>query len=374
MKSSTLLIALLLTWPAAAVAQDLTAKQSIVSLPEGGFVSFRNETAWTDLRHAFDMRKLPPGLGSQTQADRNQTIHRVLRDSEGKLVFGYDLWVSGDPATRQFKIAVKPLNAEIESAFRAVAPGGATENISTFPKSTELQTLNDGAEFSLDLLINQNTGVKIIDVLKVTFDRSRLGPEPGVRPRDFTVDAVELEMKDYSLMLNDSLLAMGKSKVGCTGTLLWLYIPNRGRFIFSLSPREGYPFEKVGTVASNKIEFTVGRDHFEWWSSSPILREEGTWNLWVLQDLRYTPMFAVREPPAADKNVFEKLDDAINKNLTAKPNTIAHKPAALTTSAEPKKTLTANTEPKPADPKSPNPRATVMMGGADRIENLLPRN
>src|SRR5215475_2751451 len=96
MKSRSLDLALLLLLPFAAHAQDFSAKPVIVSLPEGGYVSFKNATAWSDLRQAFDLRKLPAALGSQAQADGNKTIHRVLRDHDGKYVFGYDLWVSGD--------------------------------------------------------------------------------------------------------------------------------------------------------------------------------------------------------------------------------------------------------------------------------------
>ena len=291
-------------------------KQLIVALPEGGFVSFRNQTAWTDFRQAFDLRELPAALGSQAVADRNQTIHRVLRDNDGRFVFGYDLWINGDPTTKQFKISVKPLDPELQNTLRANDQTLPVEIISTFPKPTEPQILDDGAEFSLDLLINKNTGVKIIDVVKVTFNRLRLENDgPGIRPCDFTLDAVALEMKEYSLLVNDNLIATGKSKTGCTGTVLWIYIPNRGRFIFSLFPREGYSFQKTGTVAGNKIEFTLDGDRYQWLSSSPILKEEGAWNLWVLHDAQYSPLFAVRQPPPTEKSALEKLDELMNSTL-----------------------------------------------------------
>src|SRR6185295_2798911 len=111
------------------------------------------------------------------------------------------------PTTKQFKISVKPLDAEAQNTLRPKDQAVQSESISTFPKPTEPQLLDDGAEFSLDLLINKNTGVKIIDVVKVTFDRLRLENDgPRMRPRDFTLDAVALEMKDYSLLVNDNLI------------------------------------------------------------------------------------------------------------------------------------------------------------------------
>jgi len=369
MKSKNLFLMLLVLFlPIIGRAQGSESKPLIVSLPAGGFVSFKNQTAWTDIRRAFDLQKLPAELGSQAMVDQNQTIHRVLRDNDGKLIFGYDLWVSADPATKQFKIAVKPLDSETEVSLSVQDRATPAETISTFPKSSAPQTLADGAEFSLDLLINQSTGIKIIDVVKVTFDRSRLGVErPGVHPRDFSLEVVALEMKDYSLMVNDKLIAMGKSKTGSSGALLWIYIPNRGRFIVSLVPREGYPFQKSGTVAGNKIEFTVNGDRYQWLSGSAILREEGTWNLWVLQDAQYSPLFAVRPLPTEEKKPLGTLSsmlvDKLDK-LKTSTDALKQKPGALTVTPAPKEIE------KPAI-KS---RDVVMMGGADRIENLLPRN
>lgn len=229
---------------AAGAQTTASANRLIVSLPEGGFVSFQNQSAWTDMRQAFRQRQLPPALSSQALTDRDQTIHRILRDADGRFVFGYDLWVSGEAAQKRFKVAVRPLATELADSLRgneAVASDGS----STFPRATEAQTLNDGGEFSVDLLINKNTGIKIIDVVKVSFDRFRLGNEnPGVRARDFSLDAVAMEMRDYSLLLNDQLISTGKSKTGAAGALLWIYIPGRGRFIFSLVARADYLFQK----------------------------------------------------------------------------------------------------------------------------------
>ena len=365
MRSRLLFFAVLvLGLPLIARGQEAT-RQLIVALPEGGFVSFRNQTAWTDFRQAFDLRQLPAALGSQAVADRNQTIHRVLRDNDGRFVFGYDLWINGDPTTKQFKISVKPLDLELQNTLRANNETLPVETISTFPKPTEPQILDDGAEFSLDLLINKNTGVKIIDVVKVTFNRLRLENDaPGIRARDFTLDAVALEMKEYSLLVNDNLIATGKSKTGCAGTVLWIYIPNRGRFIFSLFPRAGYSFQKTGTVAGNKIEFTLDGDRYQWLSSSPILKEEGAWNLWVLHDAQYSPLFAVRQPPATEKNALDKLDELINSTVKKSSTAMRTTPNALQ----------IGTEPKKGEKPLAKRRETVMMGGADRIENLLPRN
>jgi hypothetical protein len=359
---SILLIIIPLLLTIAAPAQQANAQDPLMlSLAQGGFVAFVNRSEWIDLRQATRLRELPAPLGAQALPDTNQIIHRILRDRDGRFVFGYDLWISGDRVTKQFKIAIRPLDPRLAESLRP-SDSLPVDLLSTFPKSTDPQTLKDGSEFSVDLLINKNAGVKFIDVVKVSFDRSSLGEDnPARRARDFSADAVAMEMKDYSLFINDELITTGKSKTGSSGALLWLYVPQRGRFILSLVPRSDYSFEKVGTISGNKIEFSIRGDRYEWLSSSPIMREEGTWNVWVLTDPKYLPLIdASMTSPAQEKGTLEKLEDKINAVVQRSPVTV-QTPGTL--------------QPAILDRMEKNtPRYKVMFGAADRIENLLPRN
>src|SRR5205823_14524828 len=102
------------------------------------------------------------------------------------------------------------------------------------------------------------------------------------------------------------------------GALVWCCVQDRGRFIFSLTPREGYEFQKAGIVDGNRIEFTMGGDHYEWLSASPILSGGGTWNLWVLHDPKYIPLFGVDKPPDTGKSVLQRVNEAVtNANVNA---------------------------------------------------------
>jgi hypothetical protein len=356
----------LLLWSGIVSAQAPAKRPLIVSLTEGGFVAFKSETSWTDTKKtSTGTQRAPAILGSQALVDGDRVIHRVLQDEGGRFVFGYDLWVAPNPATKQFKIVVRPIDQLFESKLRAGNPDEGKppqpEIILTFPQTTGPQTLDDGDAFSLDLMVNQNTGVKIVDLVRVTFDRSKIWDnDPRWLPRDFTLDAVELTIKDYRLLINGSVIATSKSNRECAGTLLWFYVPNQGRFIFSLVPRAGYEFQKVGVIEDNRIEFTVNENHFEWLSSSPILPGGGVWNLWILHDPNYTPLFGVGPSPVQKKNALEKFDAKV---VATKENTTK----ARTTQQS---TLT-NTDAKGAPA---NERARVMIGGADRIENLWPKN
>jgi hypothetical protein len=345
---------LLLCLPAfgfTAAAQNLAKQQLVLPLANGGFVAFRSELPGGK-SSSTNNNSLAALLYAQAFAGENRIIHRVLTDAQQNVVFGYDLWISADPLTKKFSVAVLPA----DDAFRRSFLKGP---FATFPKSTTPQTLDDGDAVSLELLVNHESGAKIVDVVSVTFDRTRLRENHlESAPKDFTLEAVALGVKNYRLLLNGNEVSKSKSSIGCTGALLWLYIPERGRFIFSLVPREGYDFAKVAVLDENKIAFTIGDEHYEWVSSDSILPSGGAWNLWVLRDTNYTPLFSTEdsEPRSAPKtrSVFDKIEDALTKQG-----------AELMIGQS---VRSGNNRSIPAGPQR------VMVGSADNMENLLPKS
>jgi len=346
-----------------AAAQNPAIHQLILPLSTGGFVAFRSETSIPN-KTTSDDNSLAMLLYSQAFAGGDRIIHRVLTDAQQNVVFGYDLWVNADPLTKKFSVAVLPADEAFRRSFlKDSAPLRPAGEFATFPKSIAPQTLDDGDAVSLELLVNRESGVKIVDVVSVTFDRSRLHDNRLESiPRDFTLDAVALAVKNYTLSINGNLVGKSKSSIGCTGALLWFYVPERGRFIFSLVPREGYQFEKIAVLDGNRIEFTVNGERYEWVSSSSILPNGGTWNLWVLHDTNYTPLFGSetttpRSPVTKGPNVLEKLDRALIKQGAV----LTLNGAALNGAGK--------RDPTPLDVPQ-----RVMVGGADSMQNLLPKN
>jgi hypothetical protein len=263
---------------------------------------------------------------------------------------------------------------EVESKLPArttdsKSPRGDRAKISTVKQATEPQVLDDGDSFALDLLVNQNTGVKIVDFVKVSFDRANLWNEnPATLPRDFTLDAVAMTVVEFRLLRDGNLVATGKPESRFGGPLIWCYIEGRGRFIISLAPRAGYDFQKVGIIEGNRIEFTVKGEHYQWLSSSPILRDGGAWNLWVLHDPTYVP-FGLDLSQKKDKSKLDKLDDSI-KAAQEKAARIGD-PTASTFS---KKTVAEKPDDeKPDARRQATKRLRVMVGAADNIENLWPK-
>ena len=364
--------------PVTARGQDeRSVQQLVVPLESAGYVAFKTEAITPATENASDSTAidLQSVIKTQVLVDENHVVHRVLVDGSGALIFGYDLVIEPLINSRQFKVSVRPLDPEFEKRMRArqsTRTGRAPiqMNASTLPGSTQAQIIDDGDGFALDLLINPQTGVKIVDVVKASFDQSRLWDVPKTPPaRDFTLDSVQMAVKDYKLYLNGRRVGGGRPSQGFEGALLWFYVPDKGRFIFSLTPREGYEFQKVARIEENKISFTVGEDVYELISSTPIVGSGGKWNLWVLRDKRYAP--AVFYVPTENKEV--STEPPIVQFSATQQVMVTSLDRYRNNQVQPARPEMSVTPARSRAEKIPLPRTRVEVGAADRIENLWPK-
>ena len=160
----------------AAAAQNSAKRQLVMPVSNGGFVAFRSETPGA--KSQPDGNSLAALLYSQAFTGENRIIHRVLTDAQKNVVFGYDLWVNADPLTKKFSVAVLPADEAFRQTFlKDFTPSRPNGSFATFPKSTTPQMLDDGDAVSLELLVNNESGVSIVDVVSVTFDRASTARE-----------------------------------------------------------------------------------------------------------------------------------------------------------------------------------------------------
>ncbi|HEU4593685.1 MAG TPA: hypothetical protein VFS10_00860 [Pyrinomonadaceae bacterium] len=322
--------------------------QLIVPLRSGAFVQITTEA-------------VPPGspevsLSFIESEDKPNLIHRVFVDGKDELYFGYELLVEPVAATRQFRVTVRPLSAEYEQALRArrafqnrrLHP---SYNASAFDATPQL--IGDGDTFALDVLHNPRTGTKIVDVVTVSLEDPRFQQARATEgpPRDFSLADVSLKVTNYKLLVNGE--TAWSSSGGCSGPLVWFSLADRGRFVFSLTPRPGYDFKKVGTVEHNKISFEWGDDRYEWVSALPVVGTGGNWSLWVLHDPGYS--FDLYNKPDADASEQATVGQSIRRARRQQSGR-----AEFGTPGE---------SSQPARTK----RVRVAIGAADEVERLLPK-
>src|SRR5262245_53159812 len=109
-RNGMLLLLLILLCFSLSQSQERAPHQLIVPLTNGGFVAFKAETAFAETKKASDQQQARAVFDSQALIDDNQVIHRLLVDTDGRPVFGYDLAVVGNADLRQFTVTARPLD------------------------------------------------------------------------------------------------------------------------------------------------------------------------------------------------------------------------------------------------------------------------
>ncbi|HEX8146637.1 MAG TPA: hypothetical protein VF591_05625 [Pyrinomonadaceae bacterium] len=336
---------------ARAAAQDGKSRL-IVPMQSGAFVVIRTETS-------------PPSATGGTSdlvesEDKPNLLRRVFVDSGDEMFFGYELLVERAAESRYFWVTVRALGEDYlrelreRPAFRGrrLHPG---YNATAFPASP--QFLRDGDTFALDVFQNPRTGTKIVDVIQVSLTDPSLR-QADDKPRDFSPEGMHLKVSDYKLKVNGETVY--RSTGGCAGAVIWFSLGDRGRFVFSLVERPGFPFRKVGAVRNNTVAFEWGGDKYEWESSLPVVGTGGSWNLWVLHDPDYrVDLFEQAPAPAAaegDKTLAQKAAEAERRLKQRGAQAEYGAPSAHETQT-PRRTR----------------RTRVVIGSADGVEHLFPR-
>jgi hypothetical protein len=361
-----LLLSVLLFTQRIACAQTTQQQPLVAPLPQGGVVVFKIKTTPlnTNTRAADSESGLRLPLTAQVLAGAGNVFHRWLTDEKGNLVFGYDLLVEPVAGTNRFKVSARPLDRQFEARFPASSTGASPERsqmplaLSTLLRATEEQIVSDGETIALDVLVNEQLGLKVVDFIKVATESPRL-PAPGVvaPPRDFTVTNVELAIKNYQLNIDGETLRTASARRSCTGALVWFALPEGGRFIFSLAPHEGYDFRKLGVIENNKIAFTWKGTRYEWISDAPVVGSGGSWNLWVLHDPSYVDPFT---PPANNAGPESKLARMLRDPLGTLSEPVGDGRRNSLQTKERRAAAAAK-------------RVRVLIGGANNIESLLPK-
>jgi hypothetical protein len=243
---------------------------------------------------------------------------------------------------------IQALKARPAFARRQLHP---SYNAAAFP--AQPQTVGDGATFALDVLHNPRTGEKIVDIVTVSAGDPRLQERASTdeAARDFSLEDVRLSVFDYQLKVNGETVFRSPGG-GVAGSVVWFSTPGRGRFIFSLVPRPGYPFEKVGKIEHNRIAFEWAGDRYEWVTGQPVVGMGGNWNVWVMHDPDYNRELSEQESAAA-RSRYEDL---------GRQARASRRPGTADYGAKP--------EDKPK--RAPRNRTRVVIGAADNMELLLP--
>jgi hypothetical protein len=143
------------------------------------------------------------------------------------------------------------------------------------------ETFQSGQTIAVDMLKNPATGQKVVDYVEVSY--APINIPSKAEPRDFQVADVILHITAPSLRVNNAEISQAiVADQVIKRKLVWVSVPGHGRFLLSLSPYAGYPFQKAGVVRGAALWFSWDGDRYEWLSRSGITESSGNWNLYVL--------------------------------------------------------------------------------------------
>jgi len=371
-----------------AFAQDDAAAKRKYTLFNGTRVFFSLDTDAPDVQTQ---------MATRIQVSDVNSVNRVLVDQKSGVFFGYTLKVEPVSGSNKYRVYLQPLSVEQETKIKsskwyedaqhanvnALVPGtiqsGRKPQSQPAPSLTPVtrfpapQLLEDGDTIAVDVMVNPMTGTRISDRITISSKDLPLTSDSRKPARDFTLDDIEMKISNYRLLINNQMVTQEKPQAGCAGPIVWFYVPGEGRFIFSIKPRAGYDFQRIGAIEDNKIAFSVNGKNFEWQSESPIVGNGGKWNLYVLHDAKFEPDYEeyLIDP---DEQAKKRILDFIRENCcligsAVNMDSLFGRAQAFLT-AEPVQNRLLKNGQANALAKAPNSSYRLMIQGAVRKPGL----
>ncbi len=242
---------------------------------------------------AWVFRFTPQSRG-RSVTDGPTFYSRILLDKANRIYFGYELLVEqqqpGTYLATFGQLGVTPLD---------LAAGSIKDlawTLGPLPALPDPRLIHDGETISIDLFVDPAKGQKLIDDIHINPPRTRApGPVSANRAspvfgiaRDFTVAETEMLLVQPLVTLNRRL--QDPVSPNTHGALIWLYVPNHGRYVLSLLPRLALGFKKAGEVRGGVISFAVDENSIRIECPNRIAPGDAAYNLYVLHDPDWEPV------------------------------------------------------------------------------------
>lgn len=284
---------------------------------EGGVHSLSGVDFYWETRLVPPVPPLDEGLRMLTLSSGADTVHRVMLDRSRKVYFGYDARVTvvKSESDVSYRIAFASLSLTPELQ-QILGPDAQTWKLLPAPRFPPARAVRSGEVLELSLLMNGTWGQQMSEYVTLQEPRRQgFNAEPprefafavGV-PRDFTTGDVELRLDRPQVTATypsadapQSTPQVGtardgagatlsfKSPGGAVGPIAWIYLPARGRFLLSLTPRDG--FRRAGEVRGSSLRFIVDGQTYSVVSSSRIAPATAAFNLYVRRQPEWKPTY-----------------------------------------------------------------------------------
>lgn len=269
--------------------------------------SFTGSASKNGLSYQFATVVEPPGsdrqgidqTGSGFRSTADGVEHRVFWNDRNQSYFGYDILAVPAGSGGACTVKIAPLGMTLDQfntgASAMARAGGGRGNIDrsnyqllALPAYPAPQLVHPEDTIAIDLLVSPDGRQKVVDYVRVA---CRGGAAAAAAPeaRDFSVRDLQLRMVDPEVTVNGQTAISLRGDA--SGTVVWLTIPGKGRFLLSLAPYREAGFRTAGTVRDRDLRFESGSDKYVVRLAEPMVRAEGEWNLYV----RSEPSYAAKQ-------------------------------------------------------------------------------
>jgi hypothetical protein len=306
------------TWQRIGCAVALVAVSTPVQAQstriDGGVVSTETYGFYWETHLTPPVPPLAEGFGTSATRDASGVIHRVLLDRVHKVVFGYDVRIEpAGPDT--YRLTVEPPSMTREQRERLL--GSDFDTWKELPNSVgvlskrestaragrvTMDAVRRGQVLELNLLTT-DSGQTLTDYVTIQqpsrrFDGFEPLPAPVFRfapgpARDFVLSDVQLALISPRLSINGKPEPLSdRVNTAARGSVVWFYLPNRGRYVLSLVPRPELGFRRAGEVRGSTVRFTFGGDTFTLLTADQVAPGQAPFNLYLLHDPTWKPTYS----------------------------------------------------------------------------------
>jgi hypothetical protein len=250
-----------------------------VKWPNGLTVTFKDGTH-VRVHTESTAAKSPLSTSGSVAVNEGNDMHRLVLDSNGRVLFGYTMEAWGVPNAQDlYFVRLKPLDPAYEARLRNEAearkkPQTIPDKIATVTAVRDFPTVRKGEAVSVDILVNPSTGERIYDVLEPSFAPER----PLQTPAKVQEDSFSFENPRIAINGETVQQATNTWVIGAAGMI---YIPGHGAFYLALDPLPEYSFIASGRVSKEKLTFGEGNDWVEVVGKSNILSNSEYRTVWV---------------------------------------------------------------------------------------------
>ncbi len=261
---------------------------------------------------------LSSGFGTASDVTSPDVVHRVLLDRTRKVYFGYNAKVQPQ-GSNAYRLTLSPLTLTAELAKRLGDPAAWTQLPA--PRFPAARIVRGGEVLQLDLLMNEKWGQQVTEYITVQEPPMRGGFEilpprefsVGVgTARDFTANDAELRLASPRVSVNGAFSeASAQVRGDESGSLVWIYLPNRGRFVLSIVPRPAQGFRRAGEARGSSLRFTAGSDVITIANGARVAPGQSAYHVYVLHQPAWKPTYANANTDAVILGSADRVEDAI---------------------------------------------------------------